>query len=83
MFSLIFINKISREIIVARDPLGIKPLYYYEMKDRIIFSSEIKPFKHIKPLELNESKIYEYFKYKYIGGEHTLYRKIKKVKKET
>ena len=81
MFSLIFINKISREIIVARDPLGIKPLYYYEMKDRIIFSSEIKPFKHIKPLELNESKIYEYFKYKYIGGEHTLYRKIKKVKK--
>ena len=24
---------------------------------------------------------YEYFKYKYIGGEHTLYRKIKKVKK--
>ena len=51
------------------------------MKDRIIFSSEIKPFKHIKPLELNESKIYEYFKYKYIGGEHTLYRKIKKVKK--
>ena len=33
----------DQSIFVARDQFGIKPLYYFEKNNQIIFSSEIKP----------------------------------------
>lgn len=35
-------NEETKEMIIVRDRFGIKPLYYYKDKDRLIFSSEIK-----------------------------------------
>ncbi len=42
MHAFIFYNKKSKEIILSRDHVGIKPLYFSEIKSGIIFSSEIK-----------------------------------------
>ena len=42
---IVFYNKVESTIIIARDKLGIKPLYYFLDKDKLIFSSEIKPKK--------------------------------------
>ena len=54
MFSFIVYNDNDDSIFVARDQFGIKPLYYYEKEDYIIFSSEIKPIlNYIKKLEIN------------------------------
>lgn len=42
MYSLIFINKKSESIIVARDLFGKKPLYYFHENNTWIFSSEVR-----------------------------------------
>ena len=42
MFAFGFWNNIKKELILCRDRLGIKPLYYYCDGEKVIFSSEIK-----------------------------------------
>ena len=42
MFALAFYNKTTKELILARDTNGTKPLYYGYLKDKLYFSSEIK-----------------------------------------
>lgn len=42
MFSLAFYHAASRRILLARDPIGIKPLYVAALPDRFAFASEIR-----------------------------------------
>ena len=42
MFALAFYNKTTKELILARDTNGTKPLYYGNLNDKLYFSSEIK-----------------------------------------
>jgi len=42
MFALAFYDSVERRLLLARDPLGIKPLYVAELPDRLVFASEIK-----------------------------------------
>ena len=44
MFAFVFHDKETNNWIAARDPFGIKPLYYCSLMDELIFASEIKPF---------------------------------------
>ena len=62
MFSFIVYNNKDDSLFVARDQFGIKPLYYYEKEDFIIFSSEIKPIlNYVKNSEINYNTLAEYF----------------------
>ena len=77
MFCFVIWDKEKRELFVARDRLGIKPLYYYKDKDKLIFSSEIKSIlQFIKP-ELNKEGLYDYFNYFIQIGNETLFKGIK------
>jgi asparagine synthase (glutamine-hydrolysing) len=42
MFALVLWDKRKQRLILARDRLGIKPLYYTDSKQRLLFGSEIK-----------------------------------------
>ena len=44
MYAFSIWNKKTKELYMARDEWGIKPLYYYENGDTLIFASEIKAF---------------------------------------
>ena len=48
MYSFLIYNFETKKILAARDNFGIKPLYFYEDKDDLIFSSEIKPILKYK-----------------------------------
>ena len=43
MFSIVIYDIKKKKIIIARDRLGIKPLYFRKIKNNYYFSSEIKP----------------------------------------
>ena len=44
MFSFLIYDNLKNTIMAGRDPFGIKPLYYRESKDGVIFSSEMKAY---------------------------------------
>ena len=47
MWSMVILDRVKREIIVSRDRLGIKPLYYYRKNNTLAFASEIKQFQQL------------------------------------
>jgi asparagine synthase (glutamine-hydrolysing) len=42
MFAFALADTATGELVLARDPLGIKPLFYYRRRDGVIFASELK-----------------------------------------
>ena len=76
MFSFIIYNKKSK-IFVARDRLGIKPLYFYHKNDEMIFSSEIASILNLYDSEIDEFGIRQYRKLRMTLGGYTIYKDIK------
>ncbi len=72
----------TREMFMARDRLGIKPLYYYlDDKGVFFFASEIKAIlqgtKERPGFEA--ARLDDYMSFGYIPGEHTLFKGIKRL----
>ena len=81
MFAFAIWNRNTKTLFVARDRLGIKPLYYKLTAERLLFGSEIKVlFAHggVRP-EFNRSALPEYLAFGYLSGEETFYSGIKKL----
>lgn len=80
MFAIAIYDCIQKVLILARDRLGIKPLYYTETKNGLVFASEIKSLltgldeslPGIDPVGLNQ-----YLTYQNYFGERTLREGIK------
>jgi asparagine synthase (glutamine-hydrolysing) len=53
IYAFCFYNSEKEEFIVARDRVGIKPLFYYADQDKFIFSSEINSILQYVPSELD------------------------------
>ena len=54
LFSLAIYDEIKKKIYITRDWPGRIPLYYFYDKNRFIFSSELKGFKGLKNLSLQD-----------------------------
>ena len=67
MFAFAIWDKEKRELFGARDFFGIKPLYYAQMGDTLLFGSEIKSFLHHPHFkkELNEKALESYLSFQY------------------
>ena len=55
-FALAYWIKKDKKLIIARDPLGIKPLYYYKSKKILSFASETQSLFVREKKELNSKK---------------------------
>jgi asparagine synthase (glutamine-hydrolysing) len=67
-----------QELFLARDRLGIKPLYYAERGGRLLFASELKAIlKHPEiGREVDYQALHEYLTYLYIPPPRTIYKDI-------
>jgi asparagine synthase (glutamine-hydrolysing) len=77
MFAFAIYDNVTREVFIARDRAGIKPLYYHIDDDRFIFASEIKaltPFLAKK--EVDDYGLKQYFTYQYCIGTQTLFKSV-------
>jgi len=77
MFSFIILNTDNSHIFVARDRLGIKPLYYKKNNDSWIFSSEIAPIMELFESPYDEFGIRQYKKLRMTLKGYTIYKNIK------
>lgn len=82
MFSFAVWNKAKRELFIARDRLGVKPLYYFHAADgSLYFASEIKAILEsgaLKP-ELNYGGLSDYLANHATSGDETLFTGIKRL----
>lgn len=81
MFAIGLWDESRKRLVLARDRVGIKPLYYTVVNGFLAFSSEIKALlTHPKvSKEINFKALNEYFALGYIPGELSIFASIKKL----
>jgi asparagine synthase (glutamine-hydrolysing) len=81
MFAFAVWEEKAKRLLLARDRLGIKPLYYMDLGSSLIFASEIKPLLIFPGVQrqVNESKITEYLAFRSIAGEETFFQGIRQL----
>lgn len=69
-FALVIVDNVKQELIAARDPLGVKPFYYFLNKDWFAFASRIRGLWPVPgiTLKMQESYVLEML---YSGYPHT------------
>lgn len=78
MFAFAIWDRRKRRLLLARDRLGIKPLYYYSDGRSIAFASEIKSLLEIPSLsrEVDPDALDLYLSLRYVPGPRTAFRNI-------
>ncbi len=80
MFAIAIYDKEKREIVLIRDRVGVKPLYYYFDGKDFIFASELKPImEYKKDLQINKDALYEFFQFGYISSNLSIFENCHKV----
>ncbi len=71
----------NQSLLVARDALGVKPLYYAAMGERFAFSSEIKGLISLVPeaRELDAAALHRYLSFLWCPGEGTPLKAVRKL----
>ncbi len=82
-FSFVILDRKLNQLIIARDEIGTKPLYYYKTKGFYAFASEIRALFAYPVIEkkINKNAMSTYFRYGYFKGEETIYENIFRFKK--
>ncbi|HWX91950.1 MAG TPA: asparagine synthase (glutamine-hydrolyzing) [Terriglobales bacterium] len=81
MFAFAIWDRRKRQLFIARDRLGIKPLYYLYDGKTLLFGSEIKTILAYPGVstEFNRATLAEYLAFGYIAGAETMYAGIQKL----
>lgn len=81
MFGLAIWDAPRRQLVLSRDRLGIKPLYYTVQRDRFIFASEIKAILEVEEVErrVDPDALDAYLSLRYVPGPRTMFKGIFKL----
>lgn len=79
MFAFAAWDRRERRLLLVRDRLGIKPLYYQVLPDGIAFASELKALLVLGQPEIDRSAVRDFLFHGYIPAPKTIYRGIAKL----
>jgi asparagine synthase (glutamine-hydrolysing) len=81
MFAIVLWDSAQRRVLLARDRIGKKPLFYAADKNRLVFGSELKALLAADglPRDLDPQALSDYFSFGYIPAPKTIYRQVRKV----
>ena len=81
MFAFALWDAKERKLFLARDRLGVKPLYYVETADGILFGSEIKSILEATPNRpgIDLRALDCFMSFGYVPGERSLFRDVMKL----
>ncbi len=80
MFAFALLDTRERRLVLARDFMGIKPLYYATWPGGLVFASEIKALLKVPavPAKANPQQLYDYLRFGLVdGGEETMFAGIR------
>src|SRR5918992_1504229 len=81
MFAFALWDRSTRSLYLARDRLGIKPLYYAATSERVLFASELKALRAVpgwKPT-IDDDAVAGFLRHAYIAQPRTIYREASKL----
>ena len=79
MFAFGLWNTAARRLVLVRDRLGMKPLYYRLLPDGIAFASELKPLLLLGRPPVDRSAVRDFLFHGYIPAPKTIYEGIAKL----
>lgn len=82
IFALAIWDRVEKELVLARDGLGVKPLYIREDPRGFAFASELKALLELPDLDrtLDPVAAVAYLSYLYSPGERTMFRSVRKLR---
>ena len=81
-FAFALYDREAGRVLLVRDPLGGKPLYYRHQGKHLQFASELKAVLELRPadaLSYDYSAVYDFLVYRFIPAPKTLYRGVHKL----
>jgi len=81
MFGLAIWDRTARELLIVRDRIGIKPLYYFQDDHKVIFASEVKAILAHPEVrsELDLEGLGAYLRYGFTPAPYTLFKGVRKL----
>jgi asparagine synthase (glutamine-hydrolysing) len=81
MFCFAILDRRDNSIFIARDRVGIKPLYYWNEGSKLVFSSEIKSILASNQVraEANSEALVKYLTLRYVPGPGSLFQGIQRL----
>lgn len=81
MFAISIYNTKTKELLIARDRMGEKPLYYYKDNDYFLFGSELKSLisTNIIKKQISRRALNQYLQLTYIPAPLTIYENVFKL----
>ena len=81
MFAFALWDTRNRSLLIARDGAGIKPLYYSETRDGLVFASELKALLHCRAVErrIDSRAVHDYMTYLWCPAPRTMLENVKKL----
>lgn len=82
MFAIVFFDKSKDELLLIRDRVGVKPLFFTWNNQTLLFASETRAFHHHHSFDktLNNQSIADYLDFDYIKGGQSIFKSVDSVK---
>lgn len=81
MFAISLWDRERRVLILARDRMGEKPLYYGRVRERLLFGSELKALRAVGDgeLEIDSEALGEFLRFSYVPAPRSIWKNIRKL----